>query len=114
MDYLNGEMVSIVVFFIGVYGLIARRNIVKSIISLGIMETAVILYFISTGFTEGDLPPVGDLEGIPASDPLPQALMITEIVIGVAITAIALTMFIHLYHKYGTTNWYKAMRRREK
>ncbi len=39
--------------------------------------------------------------------------MITAIVIGVGITAVSLTMFINLYHKYGTTNWEKAKRMRE-
>jgi len=40
-------------------------------------------------------------------------LMITAIVIGVGVTAVALTMFINLYHKYGTTNWEKAREARD-
>jgi multicomponent Na+:H+ antiporter subunit C len=49
---------------------------------------------------------------VTAADPLPQALMITAIVIGVSVTAVALTMFITMYHIYGTTNWGKIVRKR--
>lgn len=113
MDYINGENVSILLFFIGIYGLISRRNIVKSIISIGIMETAIILYFLSANYVTGSIPPIGDVSTATAvADPLPQALMITSIVIGVGTTAAALTMFIHFYHKYGTTNWIKSKEKR--
>jgi multicomponent Na+:H+ antiporter subunit C len=112
MSHINGETIGIVLFFTGLYGIIARRNIVKTIISLGIMETAIVLFFVSVNHEAGSLPPIGNLEGVAAADPLPQALMITAIVIGVSVTAVALTMFITLYHKYGTTNWEKIVRKR--
>lgn len=104
----NSEWISIILFLIGLYGLIARRRIVKTIISLGIMEVAVILYFLSLNRQPGLLPPIGDVDPALMADPLPQALMITAIVIGVAITAVTLTLFIALYHRYGTTDWEKA------
>ena len=109
MNY--GEIGAIVIFFIGVYGVVARRNITKTVISLGIMEAAVILFFVATGGDESKSAPI--LGGKQAADAVPQALMITAIVIGIAVTAVALTMFIYLYHKYGTTNWEKARRMRE-
>jgi multicomponent Na+:H+ antiporter subunit C len=112
MWWLNGEMVSIILFFIGVYGIIARRNIIKTIISIGVMETAVILFFITINYSEGSVPPIGNTLKANIADPLPQALMITAIVIGVAVTAVSLTMFVTLYHKYGTTNWEKVIKRR--
>jgi multicomponent Na+:H+ antiporter subunit C len=112
MLYFNGETVSIVLFFIGIYGIIARRNIVKTIISIGIMETAVILFFVAINYNEGVIAPIGAEAAIKGADPLPQALMITAIVIGVTITAISLTMFITLYHKYGSTNWEKVIKKR--
>lgn len=58
------------------------------------------------------MPPIfnGDV-AVPA-DPLPQALVITAIVVGISVTAVALIMFISMYHKYGTTNWMKAMKHR--
>lgn len=112
MDFINGETISIFLFFIGIYGLIAKRNIIKTVISLGIIQGGIILYFITANYVPKSIPPMGDLSTGVVADPLPQALMITEIVIGVGITATALTMFIHLYHKYGTASWLKLMRKR--
>lgn len=113
LEWINGENIGILLFFLGVYGLIARQNIVKSIISLGIMQMATILYFVSANVEPGSLPPIGTWgPGALVADPLPQALMITDIVIGVGITAAGLTMFIHLYHRYGSTNWMKVKKKR--
>ena len=109
---INGETVSIIIFFIGAYGLAARRNIIKTIVSTGIMQVACILFFLTANHTEGALPPLKDSTGFIMADPLPQALMITAIVIGVSVTAVALTMFITLYHKYGSTNWQKITKKR--
>ncbi len=106
-----GEIGAIIIFFIGVYGVVARRNITKTVISIGIMEAAVILFFVAAGGAGSTSAPI--LGGQDAADAVPQALMITAIVIGIAVTAVALTMFIYLYHKYGTTNWEKARKMRE-
>ncbi|HCX64042.1 MAG TPA: sodium:proton antiporter [Eubacteriaceae bacterium] len=115
MNLINGETISIILFFIGVYGLIAKRNIVKSIMSVGIMQVAVILYFISANHHPEAIPPIGDVsEAAYVADPLPQALMITDIVIGVGVVAASLTMFIHLYHRYGTASWEKSKAKRSK
>lgn len=111
--FIDGSIVAIALFLIGIYGLLARRNIIKSIMSFGIIQAAIILFFLNINLTDNALPPIGDAS--PMVDPLPQALMITAIVIGVAVTAVGLTMFISLYHHYGTTNWKKvvAMRKEE-
>lgn len=115
MALINGENTAIILFFIGVYGIIARRNIIKSIISLGIMEVAIILYFLATATRTGALAPIGETIDLTlVADPLPQALMITNIVIGIGVTAVALTMFIHLYHQFGTSNWIKVKKKRNK
>ena len=113
--YLIGEITAIIIFFIGIYGIIARRNIVKTVISFGVMETGVILFFLAGGFGSGKAPILADTGDIAViADPIPQALMITAIVIGVGVTAVALTMFINLYHRFGTTNWEKAKEARDK
>ena len=110
----SGDVIAVALFMIGLYGLVARRNIVKTIICIGIMEMGIILFFLTVHAKADVTPPIG-AEMARAADPIPQALMITAIVIGVAVTAVALVMFIELYHKYGTTNWKKArqMRREE-
>ncbi len=107
MDFLTGENVAIILFFIGLIGIMRSRRMLKTIISIGIMDVSVVVFFL-TMFSETDSkPPIGVTEGNIA-DPLPQALMITAIVIGVAVTAISLVMFINLYHRYGTSDWEKA------
>lgn len=112
-----GMIIAFILFFISIYGLIARRNIIKAIIAFGIMESAIILYFLGAHHERNAAPPLllkQITEGTILADPLPQAMMITSIVIGVSVTAVGLTMFISLYYYYGTTNWLKvAMKRKE-
>ncbi len=106
MQFINGETIGILLFFIGAWGLVSRKNVLKTILSIGIMQTAVILFFLYEKDVTTSVAPIGDLSTqTNIADPLPQALMITEIVIGAGITAAALVMFIHLFHKYGSTNW---------
>ena len=112
INFINAQNTAIVIFFIGVYGLCARRNIIKAIISLGIMGGGAILFFLSVNRGPDSMPPIFNGDSSVMADPLPQALVITAIVIGVSVTAVALIMFIAMYHKYGTTNWLKAMRHR--
>ena len=98
------EISSVIMFFTGFYGLISSKNIIKSIASITIMEMAVIVFFLGLGFTDGARPPIGEvLEN--AADPLPQALVLTTIVIGVMVTAVALTMLISLSHEIKKTDW---------
>ena len=112
MNWNLVEITGLILFLIGFYGLIARRNIVKSILCLGIMDIGVILFFLAVNYQPGMRPPIGE-DAAPAADPMPQALMITAIVIGAAVTSVALIMFIVLYHRYGTTNWNKAKQIRQ-
>ena len=114
--YISGETISLILFFIGIYGICARRNIIKTIISLSIMQASIVLFFVSIS-DEATNAPIGTASFLKRNietlaDPIPQALMITAIVIGISVTALCLTMFISLFHKYGTTNWTKVKRKR--
>jgi len=98
------EISSVLMFFIGFFGLITSRNIIKSIASITIIEMAVIVFFLGLGFVEGMRPPIGQsLENV--ADPLPQALVLTAIIIGVTVTAVNLTMLISLSHQSKKTDW---------
>ena len=97
-------------FFISLFGLITSRNVIKSIAFSLLMQTAVIIFWLSVGAAHGTTPPMiqdgamlYNLEGF--SDPLPQALMLTAIVIGISITAINITMLNTLFRKYRSTDW---------
>lgn len=105
MEAIRVEVVSIIIFFIGLYGLMTNKNILKTIMSLSIMQSGIYLFFISINNTPESVPPIGSEENAVFADPVPQALMITAIVIGIGVTAIGLTMFMHYKQKHNITHW---------
>ncbi len=97
---------AIALIMIGLYAVLVKKNLLKILVGLSIMETGVNLLLISIGYINGRSAPILS-EGIgpnQAVDPIPQALVLTAIVIGVATTAMALSAAIILYEKYGTLN----------
>ena len=102
------QIAAIIMFFLAFLGLITSGNMIKSVICLMLKQTSVVVFFLSMGFHEGILPPIGSdlLENIDyVADPLPQALMITAIIIGLAVTAVNITMIIYLSKKTNSTEW---------
>ena len=100
------EIAVVVLFFVGYYGLISSKSILKSIVAIVLMETAIFVFFLNLGFFHGVRPPIGSyIES--GADPLPQALILTAIIIGMAVTAVNLVMFIALYRQYKTSDWDK-------
>ena len=100
------EVVAVVMFFIGFFGLITGRGVIKSIVSIAVMEASIIMFLLSLGYTGSTMPPIGREPALASSaDPLPQALVITAIVIGVALTAVNLTMLISLCRQFQATEW---------
>ncbi|AMM54783.1 NADH-quinone oxidoreductase subunit K [Pyrococcus kukulkanii] len=97
---------AIALILIGLYAVLVKKNLLKILIGLSIMETGVNLLLISIGYVSGKSAPILSESITPsqAVDPIPQALVLTAIVIGVATTAMALSVAIILYEKYGTLN----------
>jgi multicomponent Na+:H+ antiporter subunit C len=93
-----------ILFLVGLYGAVTMRNLVKIAIALSIMEFSTFLFFALLGYIDGGVAPIVN----PAEpdkvyvDPLPQALVLTAIVIGLATTALLMAVIIRLYRKYGT------------
>lgn len=81
---------------------------------MSILQASLILFFLSLSYDPLNVPPIGtDLSAYPnTADPVPQALMITAVVVGISVTAVSLTMFVSMFHKYGTTNWNKVKKKR--
>jgi len=100
--------ISLLVFMIGLYGVMSKNNLIKKIMGLTIMNGSIVLFFISIGYREAGLAPIlekgttGDIPTTILVDPLPQALMLTAIVIGISITALALALIVRIYAKYKT------------
>ena len=93
-----------ILFLVGLYGVITRRNLIKIVISLSIMEFSTFLFFALVGYIDGGVAPIVNPSD-PAKiyvDPLPQALVLTAIVIGLATTAMLKAVIIRLYRKYKT------------
>ena len=93
-----------VLFLVGLYGLLTRRNLIKIIISKSITEFSIFLLLALIGYIDGGLAPIvksGSAEQVYV-DPLPQAMVLTAIVIGLATTAMLMAIAIRLYRKYKT------------
>lgn len=91
-------------FLVGLYGVLTRKNIIKIIIGLCVMEYSLYLFLAMIGYVDGGVAPILDPAN-PAGivvDPLPQAIVLTAIVIGLATTALLLAIAIKLYKKYKT------------
>ena len=94
----------IVIFLMmtGFYVVIARSNLVKKIIGLNIFQTSVFLLYISMGKIRGGTAPIIS-EGVTTySNPLPHVLILTAIVVGIATTALGLSLVVRIKEAYGT------------
>ncbi|MFC1650438.1 sodium:proton antiporter [Candidatus Latescibacterota bacterium] len=95
-------------FLLGIYAVLAKKNLVKIVIGLLIIEYAVNLMLILIGYRSGGSAPIitsvenAALESVSFVDPLPQALIVTSIVIGLGTTAMVISLCLRLYEKYGT------------
>jgi multicomponent Na+:H+ antiporter subunit C len=98
-------ILSFIVVLIGIYGLSVSKNIIKSVFCITIVEAGTILLFLNLGAYEGGVIPILSTLGVDVVDPLPQALMITTIVIGSTITSLALMLCIKIFHHYGSIEW---------
>ena len=90
---------------IGLWGLIVRRNLLKKVVALTIVQAAVILLYVAAGFVAGGQIPIVEpghpAEG-PVVAPLPHVLMLTAIVVGVATVGVALALLVRIHEDWGT------------
>ncbi|MQY78966.1 MAG: cation:proton antiporter [Bacteroidetes bacterium] len=93
-----------ILFLVGLYGVLTQKNVIKIVIGLSFMEFSVFLFLTLIGFIEGGAAPIliKDVNPDLFVDPLPQAMVLTAIVISLATNAMLLTIAVRLYKKYGT------------
>jgi multicomponent Na+:H+ antiporter subunit C len=91
-------------FCIGLYGVVRKRNVIKIILGIIICEYAANLFFILIGYRMGGQAPILTKGAVTENmvDPLPQAVVLTTIVIGLATTILLVTLAIRIYQKYRT------------
>ena len=91
---------------IGLWGILTRKNIMKMILGFSLLDTGVHIVMVSIGYIKGRTAPIlddGNMNAVTAVvDPIPSALVLTAIVIGVAITALMLSYAVQLYKTKGS------------
>lgn len=117
MEVLLDEIVAkynywiyVVLMMIGFYAMIGKRNLVKKLLGMNIFQTAIILFFVSTGVKKGGAIPIvdkyqalaGNIDATTIDNPLPHVLMLTAIVVGVSVTGVALSVLIRIHKEFGT------------
>lgn len=100
-----GEAVAMLLFGIGFGNLLLQGNMIKKIIGLNIMDTAIYLFLAEKGYITGRVAPiitngVQDMEAY--INPIPSGLVLTGIVVSVSVTALMLSITIRLYQRYHT------------
>lgn|SRR6185437_12799406 len=91
-------------FGIGIYGIITSRHYVHLIGCLAVIQSGTYVLLLSVGFRWGAGPPIfyDHPPGTPAVDPVMQALVLTDVVVGAAVTALLLVIAIQVYKRRGT------------
>lgn len=101
---------SLILLFIGLYGMIAKNNLMKKIIGMVIFQTAILLFYVSIGVKRGATIPILEfgpdyqplIEAGAYANPLPHVLMLTAIVVGVGTLGVALTILQKIQRVHGT------------
>ncbi len=99
------EAVAVILFGIGFTTLLLHRNMIKKILGLNIMDTAIYLFLAAKGYIYGGVAPiqVEDTVGtVTYVNPVPSGLVLTGIVVSVSVTALMLALTIRLYKRYQT------------
>ena len=100
-----GEAVAMLLFVIGFANLLLQKNLIKYIIGLNVMDSAVYLFLAEKGYISGRTVPivvngVQDMEAY--INPIPSGLVLTGIVVSVSVSALMLSLTIRLYKRYHT------------
>ena len=99
------EIAAVVMFGIGFTDLFLHKNLIKKIIGLNIMDTAVYLFLAVKGYISGLKAPIIE-NGVQSTEayinPIPSGLVLTGIVVSVSVSALMLALTVALYERYHT------------
>ena len=99
------ETAAMILFGIGFSLLLLNRNLIKKIMGLNIMDTAVYLFLTAKGYIYGRMVPIltdGIMDHNAYTNPIPDGLVLTGIVVSVSVSALLLSLTIRLYDRYHT------------
>lgn len=94
--------VSILLMMIGLYGMIAKGNLIKKIIGMNIFQVSVFLFYISMGKVKDGTAPIYWEKAVIYDNPIPHVLILTAIVVSISTTAVALALIIRIYKSFKT------------
>lgn len=95
----------VVLLAIGLYGMLAKRNLAKKLVGMVIFQSAIYLFFIQGAAKRGASVPIieGELAGAQHYvNPLPHLLILTALVVGVGVFGVALAFLLRLHRRHGT------------
>lgn len=97
-------LVVAVIIGVGMYMIVASPNLVKKVIGVNLVQTAVFLFFVAMAYVDGGSVPIVAQEATPGihSSPLPHVIVLTAIVVGVSVTALGLALVIRIHTQYGS------------
>lgn len=101
MDLFN-HWVVITLMMSGLYIVIAQGNLIKKIVGLAVFQTSVFIFYISMAKVEGGTAPILADNITQYSNPLPHVLILTAIVVGIATTALGLSLVVRIKEAYGS------------
>ena len=111
------ELVAVILFGIGFTNLLLQPNMIKKILGLNIMDTAIYLFLASQGYVQGRVSPivVDGVQSVQAYiNPIPAGLVLTGIVVSVSITAFSLALIQRIHKHYGTIEMKELLERAKK
>ncbi len=94
-----------ILIVIGIVTIVTRHNLIKMVMGLAVVEAGVNLMLVATGYRDGGVAPI--FTNAPSTDmvlPTVQAMTLTNIVIGIATTALLLSFVMIIYRKYGSAD----------
>ena len=92
----------IILLGMSLYGAIATDHYIKKLLALSILQSAIFIFYISLAKVAGGTAPILDEAYTLYSNPLPHVLILTAIVVGIATTALGLTLIIRIEKSFGT------------
>ncbi|GET34026.1 cation:proton antiporter [Prolixibacter bellariivorans] len=114
MQLFSIEYISLVVGFlillIGIWGILTRKNILKMVIGFSLFDTGTHIIIVALGYVRNKTAPILDQANLQTNtaqkivDPVPQALVLTAIVIGLGVTALMLVYAMKLHNEKKTLN----------
>jgi multicomponent Na+:H+ antiporter subunit C len=101
-------------FILGPFGMIFKKNLIKKLMAMNIMQVAVIIFFLALGQKTGGTIPIENPGLVGAAhyiNPLPHALMLTAIVVSLATTGVSLSLLLLVQKHFGVLEEDELLRR---